>query len=143
MGLVWVWVAGMGSEVRAVELAVGPNGTYPTVEDALAEAAPGDEIVVEAGRFDVNVAVVEAPGVIIRGAGSDPATGTVFGGGSGGSLWWISGGEVAVRDLAIDGSGTRRGVEITDEATVELDGVRIFDGFGDGGPGSARGIHRR
>ena len=99
--LAWVlaWVpafAGMTMMARAATLDVAPGG----LGDALAHAAPGDTLHLQAGVHPGGL-VIETPRVVLEG---EP--GTVIDGGTHGRAVWVKAADVTVRRVTVRHSGT-------------------------------------
>ena len=102
-----------------------------SVADLLDQVEDGDRVVFEAGSFPDDVLLSNLDEVEFIGAGSDPATGTVFDGGADSSVWSLDDcRDITIRGLVIDGQGVRRGVAATGGSSVLLDDVRIRRGQG-------------
>lgn len=94
-----LWLAAMGcGDARAATLEVGQEQRYATIAAAVTAAAPGDEILVRAGRYREHVTIGKP--LVLRG---EP--GAVIDGGGRGTVVYVTQGPSAVRGLTIQGSG--------------------------------------
>ena len=110
-----VVIAGLAapSSAHAGVLEVGGSTGYPTIGDAVAAAAPGDEVIVRAGVYRERVRV-DRP-LVLRG---DP--GAVIDGGGEGTVVHVATGPTTVAGLSIRGTGT--GLR-TEDAGIRIDGA--------------------
>ncbi|MEQ1505569.1 MAG: hypothetical protein ABMB14_25270, partial [Myxococcota bacterium] len=137
MPRMWLVLAPIGamSDARAADLAVGPGQDYLTLNDALDAAAPGDHLVLTAGRFDEDVDLYGVDLEII-GAGSDPVTGTILAAGDGTSQVLVDDSTLALRGLVLDGGLSRRPLTVQNGSTVEAVDVAFVHGRADRGGGA-------
>ena len=105
---------------------------YPTIQQAVDHAAPGDEIVVLAGTYAENVSLVSMTSLLIRSQGG--ASTTIVDGGLQGSVFAVqSSTQIAIEGLTIR-HGTL-GVEISDSSGIRVrhNVIEGNIGAGDGG----------
>jgi uncharacterized protein (TIGR03382 family) len=120
--MLWAWTVASG---WCVDLHVGPTRPYPTLGEAVAAANAGDRILVDGGVYTEDINIQNVVDVEIVGSGSDPATGTVFGGGSGSTQWLVRSSTLVLSDLVIDGGNARRALTIEVNSDVEISNLRM------------------
>lgn len=131
-----MWWATLGATGWCADLPVGPGELYPTLNSALNVAVAGDRVVVAAGQYVEDTDLLGVVDVEIVGAGSDPITGTVFGGGDGTSQWLIGADStMVIRDLVLDGGPGRRALTVQGGSIVDAWNVRFRNGSNGGGAG--------
>ena len=98
---------------------------YPSIQDAVNAAAPGDTVKVSSGTYYENVDVNGKTGITIKGTGSDGVV--IDAGGSGTPLTVQGSQEITVQDLTLKNSADSYGIAVVFSEDVVVDGCTVKD----------------
>jgi serine protease len=113
---------------------------YPTIQQAVDNALPGDEVVILPGTYVENVQLFAQMSLVIRGA-ADAAL-TIVDGNSSGPVFYLEDcHRIAIRNLTIRGGGAGVKIENCDPVQVADCIIQDNHSLGDGGGISARLSH--
>jgi hypothetical protein len=129
--------AGCGPVGSAPPCTVCPSGCpYDSLAAAVAGAASGDTILLCAGDYHT-VGVTIGKNLIIAGAGTDPASTVLDGGGAGQVLTILQSADATILNLTVSGGRANLGGGIGNAGTLRLVNVTVKDseatGSGSGG----------
>lgn len=113
-------LAWLSSAPSAATLSVGPTQTYLTIRDAIAAAAPGDEIVVDPGAYFESLDI--AFDLTVRG--SAPGAALIR---NGGVTVDITGGNVRFESMIVDGDNAKGFRTNGGGVSLTLVDVELFD----------------
>lgn len=148
VALLLLGVAGLGnSVVHAAGLCVHPAGAgrcFASIQTAIDAAEDGDRITIRAGRYieqvtimEKNLALLGQPGAIIQAPADMQDTLSSVGGVEGRPIILVTGAEVTLRDLTIDGANSSednpflQGITFINAGGVIRDNLIKDIGFGE------------
>lgn len=112
-------IVSLSAPARALTLQVGPGRAYTTAASAIAAAADGDVIEIDAGLYSADIATITANDLTIRSVGGLAhldATGAIIGNGK--AIWVQQGRNLTVEGIELSGASVpdQNGAGIRSEA---------------------------